>query len=185
MIKNIFKNKKGITLLELVVAVGIFSLTIVSATQIFKAVIDGQRSAIASQNIQESVRYALERMSKEIRMAKRDKAGYCSGLPNRTYRSIMGQNLHFLNYRNECIYYYAQDDRLFVRWDPPGPELEIMPLTPASIKVNNLRFDVIDPMTGTFQPRVTIIIELENNTDIEKHENPIFMQTTVSLRRYR
>ncbi|MCG2695682.1 prepilin-type N-terminal cleavage/methylation domain-containing protein, partial [Candidatus Parcubacteria bacterium] len=70
MLNKIIKNNAGVTLLELTVAVAIFSFAVLSATQIFKMVLEGQRSAIAAQSTQESMRYALEVMSKEIRMAK-------------------------------------------------------------------------------------------------------------------
>ena len=63
------KNNLGVTLIELIVAVALFSVTILSAMQIFQMVVEGQRSAIAAQSVQESMRYAFEIMSKEIRMA--------------------------------------------------------------------------------------------------------------------
>ena len=69
MFKNIRQNKKGVTLLEITVAVAIFSVVMLSATEIFRMVIEGQRNAIASQNVQESMRYAFETMAKEIRTA--------------------------------------------------------------------------------------------------------------------
>src|SRR3989338_7515952 len=55
------KNQKGTSLLELLVALSLFAMIILSATSIFKAVIDGQRNSISAQNVQESLRYALEK----------------------------------------------------------------------------------------------------------------------------
>jgi len=52
------KNEKGVSLLELLVAVTLFSVVIISSTQIFKMVVDGQRNAIGAQNVQENIRYA-------------------------------------------------------------------------------------------------------------------------------
>ncbi|MDD5295066.1 MAG: prepilin-type N-terminal cleavage/methylation domain-containing protein [Patescibacteria group bacterium] len=50
MFRNIIKNNKGVTLLEMTVAVAIFSVVMLSATEIFRLVIESQRNAIASQN---------------------------------------------------------------------------------------------------------------------------------------
>src|SRR3989339_604522 len=92
--KDIFKlikNKKGFTLMELIVSMAIFSASILMATGVFKSAIEGQRSAIAAQNTQESMRYAFEVMSKEIRGAiGTDGGSNCPapGQPNRTFNVI-------------------------------------------------------------------------------------------------
>ena len=57
---NIFSDKKGFSLIELIVAMGMFGVVMLMATGIFNSVINGQRRAIASQNTQESMRYVFE-----------------------------------------------------------------------------------------------------------------------------
>ena len=54
------RNGAGFILIELVVAVALFSLAITIALSLFMAGIKGQRRIIANQNIQESARYILE-----------------------------------------------------------------------------------------------------------------------------
>ena len=63
MIPKTIKNNSGVTLLELVVAVTLFAALMLAATGIFKMVNDGQRNAVSAQNVQENMRYALEKMS--------------------------------------------------------------------------------------------------------------------------
>jgi prepilin-type N-terminal cleavage/methylation domain-containing protein len=46
-------DQRGVTLLELMVALAIFVTVITMATSIFQGVIAGQRSTIAAQNTQE------------------------------------------------------------------------------------------------------------------------------------
>lgn len=186
MLKNIFQNKKGVTLLELIVSIGLFSFTIISATSIFKTVIDGQRDAIASQDMQESIRYSFERMSKEIRMANRDKNGVCTLAAKKVYAVNAAEDrLFFLNFRDECVAYYLQDDRLYMSWDPINgtTPTQNLPLTPANIKVKNLQFKV-DDNVGFKQSRVTMIMDLEVDTAIQKHKQMLRMQTSVSSRYY-
>ncbi len=184
MFINIIKNNKGVTLLELMVAVSLFAFTLISATQVFKVVIDGQRDAIASQDMQESIRYTFERVAKEIRMANKDATSTCTGLPDKVYDvSPAEDELYFLNYKNECITYFTSDGRLRMTWDPPGGPPQTMPLTPRKIRINNLKFSVDDDL-GTEQSRVTMLIDLQVDTDIKKHQQRLRMQTTISSRYY-
>lgn len=69
-ILNNFKNQKGISLVELVVAVSIFSLVMLAATGIFINAMKAQKAIIAKQNVAENMRYMMEFMAKEIRMAQ-------------------------------------------------------------------------------------------------------------------
>ncbi|MBU4141964.1 prepilin-type N-terminal cleavage/methylation domain-containing protein, partial [Patescibacteria group bacterium] len=66
------QNEKGISLVELVVAVSIFSLVMIAATGIFISAIKAQKAIIAKQNVANNMRYAMEFMAKEIRMAQVD-----------------------------------------------------------------------------------------------------------------
>lgn len=61
------KKSKGVTLVEIVVALTMFSLLIVAAINIFVSVIKAQRKIIAVQTVQESARHVLETMSKDLR----------------------------------------------------------------------------------------------------------------------
>ncbi|OGF24917.1 hypothetical protein A2331_06135 [Candidatus Falkowbacteria bacterium RIFOXYB2_FULL_34_18] len=185
--KDIFKlikNKKGFTLMELIVSMAIFSASILMATGVFKSAIEGQRSAIAAQNTQESMRYAFEVMSKEIRGAiGTDGGSNCPapGQPNRTF-NVIGGGLNFENSSNECVLYNINGNN----------ELEItrgidsLPITPDEVKVSNLQFDVIDDAPGahTVQPRVTIKMEAEIDTPREMYRQKIILQTTISSRSY-
>jgi len=81
MIERMFKQKKkyilkkqdktsGFTLIELLVAMAIFSIVIVSIVGIFTAGINGAQRVFDRQGIQESGRFILESISKEIRMSE-------------------------------------------------------------------------------------------------------------------
>lgn len=64
------KDKKGFTLVELIVGVAIFSLVIMVAVSLFTAVLRSQRKSIAIQNIQDNGRYLIGFVAKEIRMSE-------------------------------------------------------------------------------------------------------------------
>ena len=107
------KNKKkigraGFSLIEVIVAVLLFSVIMLSSTEIFKMVIESQRSALATQNVQESLKYFLEVISKEIRMAQKNE-GVCSGIADDKVFVLVsgtgGYNLRFKNYDEQCVTY--------------------------------------------------------------------------------
>jgi len=174
-------KRKGFSLLEVIIAVGIFAIVIISATGIFQKVIESQRSAIAAQNTQESIRYAMEVVSKEMRLAFSSGSGidnkYCAEFfgpvfagsnlspvetsPDRwnkvfnTFDWGGDDALYFYNKDENCVAYYLSDDSLMtVRQIGPNPnDYYIASSTPDELKISNLRFIVKDDIEGVF-PRV-------------------------------
>lgn len=196
-------NQKGTTLLELMVAVAIFSILILMVTSIFKAVVDGQRSSLAAQNTQESMRFVMETMSKAIRQAQKGES-YCQ-LPggeaatNKVYNidntisTIAGVTrgsriLYFKNKYGNCFYYFlGNDNRLYMASSTPTiPAIEAFPITPDEVQVSELDFIVIDDAIGAFhsvQPQVTFKMKVEFIGKPE-HKQTMYLQTTVSSRHY-
>ena len=189
MFKKIRKNKIGVTLLELMVAVSLFSVIMLSATQIFKMVIEGQRSAIASQNMQENIRYIFEAMSKEIRMATISNHDCESILApavatNKIFNittNTEGNILYFKNKDGICtVYYLLNESIIIIRGSDTAA------ISPNEIKVSNLEFRVVDDLIGAFhsiQPIVTMKMDIEA-VGKEMHKQEMKMQTTVSSRYY-
>jgi prepilin-type N-terminal cleavage/methylation domain-containing protein len=203
--RKIYADKKGFSLIEMVVAVSLFALVNVVMTNIFQNVIEGQRSAVAAQNIQESMRYTLEVMSKEIRTAKKlasptecdttlGMVMASSNSINKVFNQTDGNSiLYFKNKNNECVVYYLLDGQLKVIHDAaPYGDLDEendyqVSSTPDEIIVSNLHFDVVDDNYNTFhsvQPRVTIRMDVENKTLKEIHKQKMSLQTTISSRHY-
>lgn len=63
-------RQKGLTLLELLVAMTIFIIVVGLATGIFLLGLRGQRTVFTTQYTQENARYIIEMMAKEIRMSE-------------------------------------------------------------------------------------------------------------------
>lgn len=106
------KKVSAFSLIEIIVSVSIFSVIILSMTGIFKMVVDGQRGAIATQNVQESLKYFLEVVNKEIRMAVRSEGG-CgvdSGDIFNLVQDTTGDSLYFKNFYGECVVYATEVD---------------------------------------------------------------------------
>jgi len=183
------KNNLGISLIEIVVAVTLFSVVIILALQIFKSIVEGQRSSIAAQDIQENMKYFFEVISKEMRMAQGAHEGIDCGVT--PYYKVFNTNasgtdddeLYFENKNGDCVVYQlGADNRLYINRGGSGFE----PVTPDEIIITNLLFHVEDDQSGAFktqQPTVTIMLDAEVVTK-DLHKQEIKMQTTISSRYY-
>lgn len=180
--KNIKKNNHGVSLIELIVSITLFSVLMLAATQIFKMVIDGQRNAISAQNTQESMRYALEKMSKEIRAAQISNTD-CNGAA--VYKifntDAIGAELYFKNKSGECVTYYLENNRLKIM---VGATADF--ITSAKIEVSNLKFYLTDDLIGadhSVQPYVTMVMDVKAVGPVI-HEQKMKIQMTASSRYY-
>ena len=199
---NIKNNLSGYSLTEVMFSLAIFALLMTSVLGIAKSVSEGQKAAIAAQNTQESIRFAFEVMSKEIRSA-RQSDGVCNPDFNGidTYEvyneDTLGgaDRLYFKNKNQECVYYYLELDadgisHLKIARDDNLADLSIdndFFITPNDVNVTNLEFYVNDNVVGDdyhldIQPLVTIKLELESAGN--KYKQDFIMQTSVSSRHY-
>lgn len=183
---KLIKHKKGFSLIEVLVSTALFVVIITAAMNIFKIVIQSQRSAIATQNVEESLKYFLEVTGKEVRMAKRNN-NLCSylGLSKMDIynqgSNDYGNVLNFRNYHDQCVSYSLKQM-------PDGSKrFEIIKdgitgyyITPAKITVDELRF-VVSPSS---QSAVTMeLVAHSLGQDINKSTMKI--QTTLTSRYYK
>lgn len=172
------------SLIELIAAVTIFTVLILLATEIFKMVVDGQRSAISAQNVEESVRYALEKINKEIRTAQVSNQECGASAVYKIFNTASGgQSLYFKNKDGQCLTYYLENGRFKVMAGAgPGSDF----VTPAKVEVSNLKFYPVDDLIGAnhnVQPYVTMVMDVKA-TGLAAHEQKIKIQTTSSSRYY-
>lgn len=183
-----YTKLSGFTLVEAMVTVAIFAILMVSATDIFLSIVRSQRNTLSSKNAQEAVNYALEVMSKELRMAKVDN-GYC-GAAQKVYaifdengqpaKSGNGSTIKFRNYEDECVVYELDNssDRLKVTRNGSWAYM-----TPANITISDLSFYVQYSDIQTEQPLVTVrfILSYFNS---ETGQQTMQVQTSISSRSY-
>ena len=177
--QNKKEGKNGVTLVEMLVVLLIFSLVIGILMSIFVSFIKAQRYILASQQIMDQASYVVEYMGRAIRMAKKDESGDCIG-SDKNYLLITDNHLQFKNYKGDCEEFYLEnDEKIYQR---KGSSQEI-PLTSSKFRVTKLEFIIQgDDLNETQprQPRVTILLEMEAK-DI-KPVPKIKIQTTVSQR---
>lgn len=187
MTGNKFKQIAGFTLIEVIISVTLFGIIILSTTQIFKMVVDGQRGAIAAQNVEESLKYFSEVTGKEMRMAQKNSDNFCAGIPTDKIFVVttIDSNIDTLKFQNrygECVTYQLGTDvggnqRFVIQRDTA---LDF--ITPAKIRVDSLHFIVND--AAQTQPIVTINLKA-HATDQVQFRSDMTIQTSLTSRYYK
>lgn len=173
--------KMGFSLIEVLVATSLFAIITTATLDIFKLVIDSQRGAIATQNVEESLKYFLEVTAKEIRMAKRNTS--CAGVAPLEIYGVTNtaanfDDLAFLNYRGDCVKYSLNNGRFSVTRNNVTDFI-----SPAKIVIDELHF-VLDPETGTKQPAITMEL-IAHAIGKDSAKSQMRIQTTLSSRYYK
>ncbi|MBU4274233.1 type II secretion system GspH family protein [Patescibacteria group bacterium] len=179
---NIIKKGEGFTLIELIVVASIFSLVLFTATDLFISIFQQQRRTLNQQELLNQTSYAVEYISRAIRMAKKDDSGFCLGTPNISY-ALTRENtgVKFINHSNSDI---CQE----FFWDSLTKELKESRYggTPLSLISDHLQVNYLSiELSGEsgdddLQPRVTISMEIQVKGTGEQPKKQI--QTTISQR---
>lgn len=200
-IEKIKISQKGITLVELLVALSIFLLILGGVTRIFVAHFKSQRVILAEQLLLDQANYTVEYISRALRMAKKElnctdpadietcygENPYCltgAGVGFGYNYEITGEGtaIKFINPMREyaCQEFYLDEGMLKERIIEPSP-VAPMPLLSERIQVNSLGFTVTgnpQPPQDNLQPKVTINMELA----IPQENLIINIKNTVSQR---
>ncbi|HMB17610.1 MAG TPA: type II secretion system protein [Candidatus Paceibacterota bacterium] len=160
-IKNILKDKKGFTLVEMIVAMSVFTVLLTVAVGVFVKSIRSQRELVHRLAIIDNAGLALEQMTREIRTG---------------YDFTANDFLKFKNKDGKTVNFLKASEQILRRVDDENFEL-----TSPNVRVKTLSFDVQQANDDKCNPwRVTIGLrvgseELQSNDDI-------VLQTTVSSR---
>lgn len=170
--------KKGFTLLEMIVVIGIFSLFSGAILGIFISSVNSQKRILAQQEILDQANYLLEYISRSLRMARKDDLSGTNCLNGEKVNyeiSRAGQGIKFQNYKKQCQEFYLDGNR--IKENRQGIEDFI---TPSSLKINSLKFNISgETQNDNLQPKVTILLEMEGSG---RNPPKIRIQTSVSQR---
>lgn len=178
--------KRGFSLIELIVGMGIFSVISIVAISSFLLSVRAHRIILAEKEVSESVNFALEFMSRQMRVAQKfDGSVACSGLtPGETfYNHIDTTEVRFVNSQDKCIRFFLDNRSIMYenRTDSPG-NIFLTNSTIVDIKSLNFLLQGENDSDGE-QPRVTITIEAGGVGPTEEEQGVSFeIQTTVSSR---
>jgi prepilin-type N-terminal cleavage/methylation domain-containing protein len=172
------KNKsaaRGFTLIEMMVAMGIFIIVSMVSVSIFLTAIQNQRRDFQVQNLQDNARYLIEIMTKEIRMNQLIEEPLNIG--ESTVLRMKNQDSHNVRYRfeNDSLTRIEKDSGGTIGVGEPGN-----PLNSSQVNISG-KFYVVNPSVGEEQKRVTITMTLSPNPSVPGGPQ-ITVQNTVTVR---
>lgn len=176
--------KNGFTLIEILVALGVFVLISAIVFNVFNTGSRIKNKIFASQNVRSELQYALEFMGREIRMLR--------DIDETQEAGVSDSEIELKNSNCDDVDYCLADSNGTCN---PGGEYiarngEVF--TSSDIKIESLIFSVNNfnicdgalPAAGnSVQPSVTLIIKASSR-GIKYVQTPIEVQTTISSRFY-
>ena len=154
----------GLTLIEVIVAIGIFGLVVSMAFGIFVLAIVSQRRIIALRNVEDNIRFTIESMAREVRTGKNFSGGVGS--------------LSFTNAKSEAVIYRLNGGIVEKSSDGGTSYLAV---TGSEANVNYLDFYLLGQAPGDdLQPRITITMGA--TSQIGNQSANLKVQTTISGR---
>ncbi len=177
-------KNKGFTLVELMVTITIFSIIIEIILGIFILGIRQQRISLNTQLTLDQLSYALEFMSRSLRMAKKELGENCLTVIGYNYENPSNNSfsIRFINTLdgNDCQEFFLEDGQLKYRKDINNSS-ETFPLTSTStLEITALTFTLEGAsQEDKLQPKVSIYLEATSKIDPARK---IKIQTTISQR---
>ncbi len=170
-------KNKGFTLVELLVSAGIFSIIVVTIVGVFVSSIKLQDNVLSAKKIIGELNYALEFMSRNLRMAVKDRGDACVPISDTSYGLYPdGIGIIFRNVfeSGQCQKFFLENQQIKFRRGIDDP----IDITSGGINITKLKFAVSGNMPDdNLQPLVTIYVEASAGK-----APPIKLQTSVSQR---
>lgn len=188
-IKRRKNKKKAFTLLEMLLAMTIFLIIIGTVSSLFISGIKQQAVFLANQEILNEVTYALEFISRALRMAGKElnDPPLCLSSTGLNYENYINESgIRFINSLegDDCQAFYLENEQLKYRKDLDNPSSPpALDLTSNKLKINSLKFILSgQESTDKVQPRVTVYLEVENK-NMGSNSPKLKIQTTISQRK--
>lgn len=163
-IQKKFNKQSGLTMIELIVAIGIFGLVIGMAVGIFVLALISQRRIIALRNAGDNARFTIEAMAREIKTGKNFSGG--------------GNSISFTNAKGGATI-YRLNNNIIEKSSDGGTSYSAV--TGAEAMINYLNFYLMGQAPGDgLEPRITIAIGI--TSDIGNQTANLKFQTTISER---
>ncbi len=162
--KNNLNKERGLTLIELVVATGIFGLVVTIVFGIFILATISQRRIIALRNVEDNVRFTLESMAREIRTGK----NFGGNVNSLSFTNTKGESVIY-RFNNSLIEKSSDGGSNY--FSVVGPE----------VTIDYLNFYLSGQSAGdSLQPRITITTGVTSKIGNQIINSKV--QTTISER---
>jgi prepilin-type N-terminal cleavage/methylation domain-containing protein len=181
MIKNHSQFQKGFTLIEVMVAVGIFAIVVTIGLAALLSINVSYTNSRAQQAAMDQLNFAMETMSREIRTGFQYYCGDAGVVSYDITRDCPngGNTLGFITFEGEDGLFFRNQDGVIEAQLTTGERYD---LTPESIFVDELTFRVFgtDPSDDV---QASVLITLQGTSQIRQEEAQFTFQTLITQRR--
>jgi len=176
-------NSKGLTIVELLVAVTLFSVIVAIVSDIFLVTFQSQRRSLAFETIFDQTSFLMEYMSRSLRMARRElSVPECFSSDNLNYEiTRSGRGIKFVNSDNVCQEFFLDVSTSRLK-EKKATQEQFLTSTDSQViafGINLLGQDQGDDL----QSRVTFSLTLKRKGAKPESEPSLTVQTTLSQRR--
>ena len=183
MIHNSKFNNSGFTLLEILVALALFSLVISMVVGIFVSGSGSQRKIIELHTVQREAGYIMETVSRELRMA----TAICAvntdigcALPRLEMENKETDKLEFKNYEEQWVIYCRSLEDGSCNSNGDFISRDGRRISSSDVIIENLKFYTSETFNQT-QPLITIVMKVKSTG---KYGTSVILQDSISLRIY-
>ncbi|MDP3052943.1 MAG: prepilin-type N-terminal cleavage/methylation domain-containing protein [bacterium] len=157
---------KGFTIVELLVAMSLFTIFIVIASGSFVRALRTQRAIVSLIAANDNASLSIEQIAREIRTG--------------TGFSLSANDLNFINAYNINVTYRLNTQTNAIERGEEGTNFK--PITATNVKINSLNFHLLGQLAGDgYPPRITVSLSVSPNIPTIQNISTSF-QTTVSAR---
>lgn len=180
-----FRKQKGLTLIEMLIAVAMLGIIIAATSGLFISSLNYNQKVLATQELIDQTSFSLEYMSRDLRMAKKDISKNC--IPDGESYEITTNGIKFFSYNGDCTEFYLYVDGDGKRYakkkiTSPLPNAGEWNLLSDIFQIDFLKFNLSGGKPYNYQPKVTILLGVSGRLTRMLGRPKVQVQTTVSQR---
>ena len=172
---------RGFTLVEMLVAMTIFSIIVSISIGLFVSAIHLHKYDLKYQNLLNQTSYAMEYMSRSLRMALKSDGTICTDFSGKNY-NWDNSDPHWIEFvnssDNKCWKFYLSSNGKQLKINKGGISYN---LTSDNLQINSFNISVAGDASGQ-QPKVTFYLDIQAKKELLPWTPKIKIQTTISQR---
>lgn len=177
------EQKNGFSLIEMIIAMGIFAVVISVVAMVFSNSSSYQKRILAGQEVENNARYIAEFISRELRTAREINSSQASA-------SLSDFDFIFKNYRGESITYCLADasgacdaaGEFIARINGTNPPPTAQIINTSTVRIENLKF--VTNEFSALPPQQKIITIFFTVKSLDNPNIKLDMQTSITARLY-
>ena len=173
--------KKGFTLLEMVVSVGLFSIIVTTAISIMLQVSNAQLKASGVQTILDNIRFSLELITKEIRTGNSYAANSTCAAGIKFKTSLNEDRVYYLDIPTKIV---MRATAAITPADCDGLSGVVQPFTSEDVEISRLDFQIKGQNLGPDDGQPWVIVNLAGKSKGPKYQldSSVNLQTAIVQR---